>query len=174
MTGEALEAVGRLVRAHGLKGAVVARPASDGSDVLLQVEQVVVEHAGERTRRRVRAARRLGRQVLLELEGIEDRTRAESLVGAALLLSSDELPPPAEGEIYRRDLVGLEVVGKDGQRYGTVVDLESSPAQEWLLVDCGGREVLVPFTEGLVTVDLPAGRVVVDAPEGLFEGEAVS
>ncbi len=169
-----LEPVGRIVRAHGLKGAVVARPASEGSDVLLHVEAVTVEHDGRRESRRVRSARWLARQIVLELDGAADRNEAEALVGATLLLSPDELPAAGEGELYRSELVGLEVVGPDGRRFGRVVDLESSPVQEWLVVDVGGREVLVPFTRGLVRVERAAGRVVVDAPEGLFEGEAVS
>jgi 16S rRNA processing protein RimM len=167
----ALEVVGKIVKPHGIKGALIARPSADGSDVLLHVATVTLEHHGRREPRQVRTAQWQGKQILLALDGVPDRTAAEALVGASLLISADELPEPDEGEYYRTDLIGLDVVRPNGEKVGRVVELETSPMQEWLVVDVGGRTVLVPFTEPLIEVDLEGKRIVVDAPEGLFDPE---
>lgn len=169
-----LARVGRIVKPHGIRGGVIARPESDGSDVLLHLSSITVDKGGSRRPVKVLRAQWQGKQILLQLEGLADRNAAEALVGADLLVDPALLPEPDAGEYYRDDLVGLVVVGKaDGRRYGPVVELESSPMQEWLVVDFEGRQVLVPFTEGFVEVDEENGLILVDPPEGLFEGETV-
>ncbi len=169
-----LSVVGFVVRAHGIRGALLVKPASDGSDVLLGLDALTVRHAGVDVRHKVLEAAPQGTLFRLRLEGIGDRNAAEALARAELLCATDELPEAGDGEYYRHELIGLDVVSKaDGRSHGTVVELESSPLQEWLVVSDGTRQVLVPFTEGLVEMDLAGGRVVVDAPEGLFEGETV-
>lgn len=169
-----LAVVGFVVRAHGIRGALLVKPASDGSDVLLGLSALTVRRAGVDVRRKVLEAAPQGSLLRLRLEGVGDRNAAEALARAELLCSAAELPAAAAGEFYRHELVGLDVVSKaDGRSRGKVVELESSPLQEWLVVSDGSSQVLVPFTEGLVEVDLPGRRVVVDAPEGLFDGEAV-
>lgn len=164
-----LVAIALIVRPHGVRGALVARPASDGSDVLLALRQLDLRRPGATTRHRVRRAGWLGRQVLLEVDGIVDRNAAESLVGAEVVVPKSALPPPAAGEFYVDQLVGLAVEDGEGRTVGAVRGVESAVVQTWLVVDVEGREVLVPFTEGLVTVDLPGRTVRVAAPEGLFD-----
>ena len=72
---------------------------------------------------------------------------------------------------YEHDLVDLAVVDPSGATLGTVTGLVVGTAQDLLEVRLtGGRDVLVPFVEAIVTeVDTEAGRVVVDAPAGLFD-----
>lgn len=159
--------VGRVVKAHGLRGGLVARPASDGSDVLLGVEDVTLALAGRSARLHVATARWLGKQVLLDLEGVGDRNAAEGWVGAEVLV--DELPPPSDGEYYVAALQGLPVVTPAGQPVGKVVDLEAGGPQDWLVVERDGRRHLVPFAEPLVRIEEDPARVVLDAPEGLFD-----
>lgn len=161
--------VGRVVKAHGLKGAVIVVPATAGSDVLLDVDSVTLEQAGRRDRRRILDGSADGRGLRLQLEGVATRDAAEALVGATLWLTADELPAPAEGELYFAEIAGFPAVSPQGEPLGTVVDLESAPGQEWLVVERDGRRHLVPFVERLVTIEKDARRVVVDAPEGLFD-----
>ena len=173
MADEELIVVGTILRAHGLRGEVIVRPASDGSDVLLDVESIVIEQDGRRDRRQVETSRWQGKAIALKLEGVSDRTAAEALQRASVLLGHDELPDPEEDEFYVEDLIGLDVVSPAGAVLGKVVDFESGGPQEWLVVEAGGIRSLVPFAEPLVQVDEPGKRVIVDAPEGLIEGAPV-
>jgi 16S rRNA processing protein RimM len=81
------------------------------------------------------------------------------------------LPAPGEDELYAADLIGMSAVDQAGTDRGEVVGLETAGRQELLRVRKDGKESLVPLS--LVReVDEAARKVVVDAPEGLFELEA--
>ena len=103
-------------------------------------------------------------------EGIEDRTAAESLIRAILLIEKDPAELPVEPDAwYDHQLVGLKVV-RDGQEVGEVVRVDHLPAQDLLVIRQADREVLLPFVRALVpTVDLTNGKVEITPPGGLFE-----
>lgn len=122
------------------------------------------------------ASSRLHQQTwLLSFEEIPDRTGAESLRGTRLVVSDDDdlVVDGADGDEgwYERELVGLRVEAPGGDVLGEVAGLSVGAAQDLLRVRLtDGREGLVPFVEALVpVVDVEGGRVVVDAPDGLFD-----
>jgi 16S rRNA processing protein RimM len=120
----------------------------------------------------VAAARPRPGGLVVTFEGLASREDAEALRGTVLVVDSAELPPLAEDdEWYDHDLLGLSVVDPAGAPLGTVADVLHSPASDLLVVkDAEEREHLVPFLAQFVpTVDIAGGRVVVDAPEGLFD-----
>jgi 16S rRNA processing protein RimM len=108
--------------------------------------------------------------VLLKFEGVEARERAEILAGSELLVPRVELPETPEGEYYWADLIGLEAFDQSGGLIGRVKNLFSAGADDILVIDSEGREVLVPFREETVAeVDLELGRLTLRPPEGLLE-----
>ena len=104
------------------------------------------------------------------LEGVEDRTAAEGLIRAILLVNADtEVLPTEEDAWYDHQLVGLKVV-RDEIEVGEVVRVDHLPSQDMLIVKVGESEVFVPFVKAIVpVVDIAAGKVVVTPPNGLFE-----
>jgi 16S rRNA processing protein RimM len=104
------------------------------------------------------------------LEGIDDRTAAEGLIRAILLVDAEtEILPQEEDAWYDYQLVGLKVL-RDGAEIGKVERVEHLPSQDLLVVKFDGREVLVPFVKAIVpVVDMAAGAVTVTPPNGLFE-----
>lgn len=172
--------VGRLVKAHGLKGALKLELYTDdpegrfapGATFTLQVPESSPWHGKNLT---VREFRWMNSHPVAFFEGVEDRTAAEGLVRAILWIDQDASAAPAEDDAwYDHQLVGLDVV-RDGESVGRVVRVEHLPAQDLLIVrasatPAGDREVLVPFVKAIVPeVDISAGRVVVTPPPGLFE-----
>jgi len=167
--------VGRLVKAHGLKGALKLELYTDdpdgrfvpGAAFTLQVPESSPWHGKELT---VREFRWMNSHPVAFFEGVDDRTAAEQLVKAILWVNQDTTEEPAEEDAwYDHQLVGLDVV-RDGVIVGTVARVEHLPAQDLLIVRVGEREVLVPFVKALVPeVDVVGGRVVVTPPAGLFE-----
>ena len=107
---------------------------------------------------------------VLFLEGIEDRTAADTLVRAILLVNTDPQELPSEEDAwYDHQLVGLKV-HRDGAEIGQVIRVEHLPAQDLLIVKVDDREVFVPFVKAIVpVVDVAAGFVTVTPPAGLFE-----
>lgn len=169
--------VGRLVKAHGLKGAFKLELYTDdpdgrfapGSTFTLQVPESSPWHGRELT---VREFRWMNSHPVAFFEGVDDRTAAEELVKAILWIDQDTSEAPAEDDAwYDHQLVGLDVV-RDGTVIGRVSRVDHFPAQDLLIVTQSGddREVLVPFVSAIVPeVDIAGGHVVVTPPAGLFE-----
>ncbi|MFE2772044.1 ribosome maturation factor RimM [Microbacterium resistens] len=171
--------VGRLVKAHGLKGALKLELYTDdpagrfvpGASFTLQVPEASPWHGKSLT---VRDYRVMNGSSVVFFEDVEDRTAAESLVRAILWMDQDETEAPEEDAWYDHQLVGLEVV-RDDVVVGRVIRVDHLPAQDLLIVRRAGvsgdaAEVMVPFVSAIVpTVDIAAGRLVVTPPPGLFE-----
>jgi 16S rRNA processing protein RimM len=167
--------VGRLVKAHGLKGALKLELYTDdpagrfapGATFTLQVPEASAWHGKTLT---VREFRWMNTHPVAFFEGVDDRDAAEGLVKAILWIDADASAQPAEDDAwYDHQLVGLDVV-RDGTTVGTIIRVEHLPSQDLLIVKAGEDEIMVPFVAAIVPeVDVQAGRVTVTPPPGLFE-----
>ncbi|MFM1993834.1 MAG: ribosome maturation factor RimM [Actinomycetota bacterium] len=103
-------------------------------------------------------------------EGIEDRTVAESLIKAILLVEQQTSQLPVEPDAwYDHQLVGLKVI-RDGQQIGEVVRVDHLPAQDLLAIQTDDKEVLLPFVRAFVPkVDVDSSTIEITPPGGLFE-----
>lgn len=166
--------VGRVVKAHGLRGELVVEPRTDHVDarftpgVVLSVRGRRVSGAQTLT---VAAARRHGERLLVVVEEITDRDSAEALRTAELTAPPLAEAPDDPDEFHDHQLEGLAVMLADGTTVGTVTDVLHGAGGELLAVRRPeGGELLVPFVAAIVTqVDVPGGRLVLDPPEGLLE-----
>jgi 16S rRNA processing protein RimM len=157
----ALLAVGRVARAHGIRGRVLVAPYNAESTGLVHVRQLWL--SGEKFE--VARVERVNLGYLVALEGVTDRNAADALRGREVLVDRRELPPPEEDELYAVDLIGFEVADAAGKLYGVVEDLEEAGAQDLLRLQDGA---LVPL--GLVQeVMSEARRIVIEVPDGLFD-----
>jgi 16S rRNA processing protein RimM len=167
--------VGRLLKAHGLKGAIKLELYTDdpalrfvpGSVYTLQVPDESPWFGKTVT---LTELKWYNDHAVVFLEGIADRDAAESLVKAILWVDDDKDARPAEEDAwYDYQLIGLSV-RRGGVPVGTIARVDHFPAQDLLVVDTGDGEVLVPFVKAIVTgVDIDAGTMDIDPPIGLFE-----
>lgn len=171
--------VGRLVKAHGLKGGLKVELYTDdptgrfvpGAEFTLQVPEASPWHGKTVT---VRDYRVMNGQSVVFFNDVDDRNQAETLVRAILWIDHSDDEEPEEDAWYDHQLVGLDVV-RDNAVIGRIVRVDHLPAQDLLIVRLTGRtdaddEIMVPFVSAIVpTVDLAAGRVIVTPPAGLFE-----
>ncbi len=171
--------VGRLTKAHGLKGAIKLELYTDdperrfvpGAEFSLQVPEGSPWHGKHLTLRELRWYN--GHPVGF-FEGVDDRTAAESLAKAILWVSHTDDEAAEPDAWYDHQLIGLSVM-RDGVRIGEVSHVDHLPAQDLLIVRvdeerAGGREVMVPFVAAIVPeVDVEAGTLTVTPPAGLFE-----
>lgn len=105
------------------------------------------------------------------LGGVETKEQADALKGVQLFAPRDRLPALPDDEFYYTDLIGLEVLDTGGAPLGRVKDVQNHGAGDLLEIQAPGQSatVLLPFTREVVpTVDLEAGRIIADPPEGLF------
>jgi 16S rRNA processing protein RimM len=102
--------------------------------------------------------------------GMDDRNAAESLRGARIFVPRSSFPAAADGEYYWVDLLGLQVLNREGLDLGQVRDLMSTGPQTVLVIEAapeaeGGKSVerMIPFVSAFVdAVDLPGKRITVD------------
>jgi 16S rRNA processing protein RimM len=166
-------AVGRVARAHGIRGELVVDVHTDEPDARFAAGSVLhgVLRSGERRDLVVQQARPHGARLLVRFDGVEDREAAEAYRGALLVVDSADLPPPDDpDEFYDHQLEGLRAELADGTLVGSVTEVVHGPGGELLAISRDGRdEVLVPFVQAIVpTVDLATGRLVLTPPEGLL------
>ncbi|MGD8167418.1 ribosome maturation factor RimM [Herbiconiux sp. P16] len=167
--------VGRLLKAHGLKGAIKLELFTDdperrfvpGAVFTLQVPTSSSWHGKslELTELRWYNGHPVG-----FFKGVPDRSAAEGLVKAILWIDLDEAAEEPEDDAwYDHQLIGLRVM-RDDQQVGTVRLVEHMPAQDLLIVKTSAGDVMVPFVKAIVpSVDLETGIVTVTPPAGLFE-----
>lgn len=166
--------IARIGAAHGIRGEV--RVKAFTADPLGIAAYGPLETADGRTFEvdSLRpAAGPSGDMLVVRFRGLADRNAAESLNGVELSVPRDRLPPAEDDEYYHADLVGLAAIAPDGTELGTVIAVHNFGAGDLLEVaPKRGETVLVPFTRTVVPeVDLKAGRVTLDPPEGLFNAE---
>jgi 16S rRNA processing protein RimM len=166
--------VAKIVATRGNRGEVAAICSGGSPERLLALEEVLLGSSGAAMEKIGLAENwtHKGRWILRFPE-IESISAAEAYVGRDIFLNEVDLPRLPEGRYYTFALVGATVVHAQGRVLGRVKDTESGLAHDFLLVECSdGREVMVPMTPSIVvSVDVEAGQVIVDPPEGLLEGE---
>lgn len=167
--------VGRIGRAHGVRGEVSVDVRTDEPDRRFAVgTSLRLAPARRYPTLTVAAVRPHAGRLLVTFEQVPDRTAAEQLRGATLAVDVDESERPEDPEeFYDHQLVGLEVHQEAAGVVGTVNSVLHLPGQDVLAVRrTDGREVLVPFVTDIVpVVDLAAGHVVVLDRVGLLEPE---
>lgn len=171
--------VGRVVKAHGIRGEVVVEVRTDDPEDRFAAGATLRGKVGPREPERefvVETLREHSGRLLLSLRGVADRTAADALRGTLFVVDSGELPRIEDpDEFYDHQLEGLRVRTVDGAEVGVVAEVLHTAAGELLSVTTGeGREVLVPFvTEIVPTVSLAEGSVVIDPPDGLLDIDAL-
>jgi 16S rRNA processing protein RimM len=149
---------------------VKVRLAFSGSESLAEVDSVwLVNETGEEREFGVREVRGEGAQMLLWLEGVDDRDAAARLVGSHIELARDELAPLAPGEYYLADLVGAAVFGPEG-RVGEVEEVVVNPSIDSVRIRLeDGRLVEQPLSPPWVTrIDLSPVRIELASLDGFI------
>jgi 16S rRNA processing protein RimM len=164
--------VGRIGRAHGIRGEVTVNPFTDDPQGRFAAGSELQTDSTTRPVLVVSGARQSGPVQVVGFEGIVDRNTAETLRGIGLFVDAEMLPEPEdEDEFYDHQLIGLAVrhVGS-GELLGNIVDVMHPPAAPVLVVTRpDGTEELVPFVSAIVPeVDIATGQVTVDPPDGMF------
>jgi 16S rRNA processing protein RimM len=167
--------VGRLTKAHGLKGAIKLELYTDEPDkrfVPGAVFSLQVPETSPWFGKTIEFAelRWYNSHPVGFFKGVDDRTAAESLIKGILWMDFDEKALPEELDAwYDHQLAGLTVM-RDGHKVGTVARVDHFPAQDMLIVVTPSGEVMVPFVKAIVSgVDIDAKTVTVTPPLGLFE-----
>src|SRR6202008_695228 len=146
--------VGRVAKAHGIGGELAVDVHTDAPDERVAPAAVLTARLRGPSVRTVpvSTARVHATRLLVRFDEVPDRTVAETLRGAQLLVDAAELPPSDDPDaFYDHELEGLTAVLADGTEVGTVREIARSPGGELLVIDVvDGNEALVPFVRAVV------------------------
>ncbi|HNA30456.1 MAG TPA: ribosome maturation factor RimM [Thiobacillaceae bacterium] len=155
--------MGRVVAPYAVRGWIKLQTFTEYLDSLLDYPVWRLGKDGRWRDYRVLDGKIHGQYLMAGLEGVEDRTAAEALMGLDVAVLREEMPEADEDEYYWDDLIGLDVVNLAGEALGRVEGLLETGANDVLQVRDGETERLLPFVDAVVKeVDLEAGRLVVD------------
>jgi 16S rRNA processing protein RimM len=171
MDWNAMAVVGRIARAHGIRGQVIVNLDTDFPERRFRPGATVFAKRGASVDSLVVTTVRFqnGRPVI-GIEGVETMNDAEALAGLELRVPVEELAPLPDGTFYHHDLVGCQVVTARGEEVGTVEGVEGDIGGSRLVVAGARGEILIPLaTEICRTIDVPGRRIVIEPPEGLLD-----
>jgi 16S rRNA processing protein RimM len=180
MTQPAFIIVGRVRKAHGIRGEVVVETITDAPDAIFASGRRVFagtatgDLAPNRLELHVASVRPFNEGLLVGFAEVPDRNAAETWRGRYLLLPAAEVAPPDDDEVYVHELVGMRVELPGGQPVGTVEETYELP--QGLAIDVRRdtpREtetVMLPYDERTIaSVDRDTRVIVVTPPDGLLE-----
>ena len=159
--------IGKIVNTVGLKGEVKVYNYSDRSGIYENTSHIYVEN----DLTAVESVRVQKNMVILKLEGISDRDRAEALRGRELYVTEEDLPELPQGQYYVRDIMGMAVREENGTFLGEVTDVIQNTAQDIFEVQKqGGKKVLIPkVDEFVLNIDIEKKEILVRLIDGLMD-----
>jgi 16S rRNA processing protein RimM len=178
LSAEAWVPLAEIARPHGVRGEMRVVPFNRDSDLLLELEEVLLRlPSGEEHEVSVDGARRAHDAILMKFFSVDDRDQAAELRGALICARRGAFPPPLEGEFYACDIEGARVVVEAGDglphEIGRVRAIRSYPQADVLVVDAvdGGRPWEVPLVGNVVrSVDVSTGVVILATMDGVERG----
>jgi 16S rRNA processing protein RimM len=171
MNWQEMALVGRIARAHGIRGQVVVNLETDFPEARFQPgAELFVERNGRVQALRLTTVRFQHDRPVIGIAGVETMTDAGQFAGCELRVPVGSLARLPEGTFYRHDLIGCRVETPAGETIGVVNGVEGTLGGSRLIVDGARGEIQIPLaTEICTTIDIERRRIVVDAPEGLLD-----
>ena len=159
--------IGKIHRAHGIKGDVVLNPLTDFPE---RIRRGKVVYAGEEhLPLTITAVRDKPPYLLVGFKEIEDETAASAFRNQYVYVRTDDLPKLPEGEYYFHQLIGLDAVNLEGVRVGTLSEiLETGANDVYVIKKDDGTEELVPDVPQYIReINIGEHKILIDFPEWL-------
>ena len=155
--------VGKISGVFGVKGWVKVFSFTDPRENILNYSPWLLKKDSETRSVAVIDSKLQGKAIVAQLDGINNRNQAASLIDWDVFITPEQLPKTAEGEYYWSDLIGLNVETTLGVQLGVVDSLLETGANDVLIVQ-GERERVIPFLQKqtIMNIDLDAARIIVD------------
>ncbi|HWH51576.1 MAG TPA: ribosome maturation factor RimM [Gemmatimonadaceae bacterium] len=167
--------VGRVRKAHGVRGDLVVEPLSDEADAVFAAGRRVIagtitgDAAKGRPELHIASSSPFKGGFIVHFDEIADRDVADTWRERFLLLPADELSPPAEGQVYLHELNGMRVELETGEPVGTVATIYELPQGITLDVERASGSVLIPYDRIVTSVDRDARVIRIAPPAGLLD-----
>ena len=155
--------LGSINGSHGIKGWVKVFSYTDPLEAILDYSPWILRKGGAEKEITVKDGHASGKRLIVQIEGVDTRDQAESLIGYEVHVSMEAIPDLEEGEFYWFQLEGLVVKNSGGEVLGKIDHMLETGANDVMVVK-GDRERLIPFVfeHYVKSVSLEDGLVIVD------------
>lgn len=160
--------LGNISGVHGLKGWLKVFSHTSPRLKIAEYPQWFLKKGNEDWKaHKVISGREQGKNIIVRLEGINDRSDVEALIGFEVAIKNEQLEPLSNGEYYWRDLLGLSVKTIAGADLGKLDWIFNSGSNDVLVVKDDGvdkKERLLPFLfdKVVISIDLEKSLMIVD------------
>lgn len=164
--------VGKVVKPHGIRGEFCIKSFADSPFLFDEIQRIFLREGKRRPQPvTVRSWRTHKNMLLMTVNQVADRNRAEELRGCEVLVRAEDLPEISDEEFYLYQVEGFRVVLEDGRDVGRLTGFIESPGQDvWSITTPQDREVLLPAVpEFILDVDMDGQTIVIEPPEGLLD-----
>lgn len=172
MTKDDCYQLGHITKTHGVSGELVLFLDVDNAAEYADLESVLLEVKGELIPYFIESIAIVkGSRAIIAFEDVDTIEQAERLINCGAFLPLDELEPITdETRFYFHEIVGYQVVDAEAGELGTVQGVYAMNAQDLIMMDYHGKEVLIPINSDIVrTVDRANQKLNVALPNGLLE-----
>ena len=158
--------IGQIVNTVGLKGEVKIYSFAENLQRFQDLKEIFVENELFS----IEKSRVHKNTIVLKLENINSSEMAEGYRNKFVYIPEDTLEELPEDSYYIKDLLGLDVYEKNGNRLGSVSDVIKGPGQDLYEIKGQDKTFLLPgVKEFILEIDLEKKRIIVDPPEGLLD-----
>ena len=156
--------VGRILKPVGLRGEVRVEVASDAPERFAPGADLYIEGNPHH----ILSMRPMNKGLVLKLADVSSYSEAEALRDKALYVEESQVPPAPQGSYYHYQVLGMQVYTREDEYLGEVTEIIQTGSNDVYVLSKGERGVLVPAVDSVVMeIDVEAGRMTVDLPEGL-------
>lgn len=163
--------IGRISGTHHLKGTVKITSTFEDIDVLNGNKVILEFKNNDKKIYTIENVKRINNKiVLVDFVEIKNKTEASALNGAEVQIRRDLLGDISEEGYYLTDIVGMDVINKDGKVLGKVEDVMETGAHDIYVVNEGSEEIMIPAVEIYVLeIDFEERKISVDVPQELID-----
>lgn len=164
-----LIAIGRIIKAKGLRGELKVESLSDTEHRFEFLESVFIEQKnGLIVTKTVETAKSNGNNVIVKLKDIDDRTAAEAYHGAYIYVDRRNIAPLTQDSYYIFELEGMDVIDTAGNKIGKVLRVDKYPANDVIIIGMEKEDIMIPAVKHcILSVDNQKNQMTVDIPDGL-------
>ena len=163
-------AIGKIVKAWGIKGKVKILSYAESPATFRQQTELVIHNQRDSQRLSLESVDEHKKGILLKFKGRDRIEDVEDLIGLTLYVDKKNLPPPEEGEHYWHELIGMTVETDSGQRLGKLTNIIPTGSNDVYVVRQGEREWLIPAIQDVIReIKVEEQLMIISPMEGILK-----
>jgi 16S rRNA processing protein RimM len=172
MSSSDLLPIGRVVKAHGVRGKIKVKYFGENPHLFPYREIFIKDRAGKSVSYEILEAVSQPPRIILKVKGVERAEDAQALAGKEVLIRKETLPDLLEDEYYWAEILEMVVETEEGKKIGRMKEILDTGASDVWVIEGKKGEILLPATKEVIrSVDRKSGVIRVRWMEGLWEKE---